>query len=54
MAYVHETVFLIFLIMGTSIDQFGVQSFTKILLHFGNITWSPTLDLESLSFLSTL
>ena len=32
-------------------DQFGVQLFPKIFLYFDIVTWSPTLNSESLSSL---
>ena len=52
--YVHGTVFLTFLITTTSSDQFGVHSLAKLFFYLEILTWSPTLNLGSLSSTSLL
>ena len=37
-----------------SLDQFGVELFPKIFLYFDIVTWTPTLNLESLSSLLSI
>ena len=46
--------FLTFLIIKTSSDQFGVEAFAKILLYFDNVTLSLTLNFGFLLLISLL
>ena len=52
--YVDGTVFLIFLMIKTSSDQFAVYPLAKILLYFDVLTQSPALNLKSFSLKSLL
>ena len=54
--YVHGTVLIVLIMLTkkTSSDQFRVKPLVKIFLYFQILTWSPTLNLGSFSFESSL
>ena len=45
--YVHDTIFLDFLITKTSSDQFGTRPSAKMFFYFDILIWSPISNLAS-------